>query len=244
MDRSTQLVFGFDNDDKGARYALTALTALSKDGLTLVQASQTDQVALQVPSLVLQSRLTKIIAEHDATLQAYMPTADAELREDAAKTMFRWREKATVPTLEIPLKTVLLNTVNAVLLEEGQFGCAVGIVRPRGKDFNDDLKEELLRQVKRPLLLVNVERNQVVFRAKDEDTARQFIERELKAGGKLAGLRAGTTLTLVKSNPNQLAPVLQGTIRINSGGVEKEYTEKFKSAANRQRLEPTIERSR
>ena len=241
MDKSTQLVFGFDNDDKGARYSLTALAALSKDGLAMTQASQQGYVALQVSSPVIQRQFSKIIAEHNIAMKTYMPLATGELRDDLTKNMFHWRANASVSTLEIPLNTALLNTVNTLLIEQGQFACSVAIVRPRGKDFNEDLKGELLRQVKRPILLVNAERGQILHRAKNEEAARLFIERELKSG-RLANQPVGTHLKLIKTKVGQLVPTLQGEIWITPKGIEKTFTDTFKSKANRQRLDPKNEK--
>lgn len=241
MNESTQLVFGFDNDDKGARYALTALTALSKDGLAMTQASQQGYVALQVSSPAIQRQFSKLIAEHNVAMQTYMPKATGEVRDDLTKNMFQWRANATVPTLEIPINTALLNTVNTLLIEHGQFACSVAIARPRGKDFNEDLKEELLRQVKRPILLINPERGQILHRAKNEEAARLYIEKEMKARGRLATLPIGTNLKLVKTKANQLLPILQGEINLTPTGIDKTFTDTFKTTANRQRLDPKNE---
>ena len=235
MDTSTQLVFGFDNDDKGARYALTALTAMSKDNLSLTQASLQGYVSLQVPSPALQQGFTKLIEDHSRAIQTYMPQASSELSEDLKKNMFHWRTDTKVPTLEIPLNTALLNTVNNQLIQQGQFSRSVAIVRPRGKDFNEDLKVEQLRQLKRPVLLINPAKGQIVNRFSTEEDARQFIEKDLTK--KL--LPIGTELQVLKAGPNQLRPTVLGEIRVTSSGLEKMYTDTFKTQANRQRHEPS-----
>ena len=240
MDKSTQLVFGFDNDDKGARYALTALSALSKDGLSLTQASQQGYVALQVPSPALQQGFTKLIEEHNRAIQTYMPQASGDLRKDTEKTMFHWRKDMKVPTLEIPINTAILNTVNNQLIQQGQFTRSVAIARPRGKDFNEDLKAERLRQVKRPILIINPAKGQILHRAKNEDEARQFIEKETVKIGKLGALPTGTELFILKTNANQLTPTPLGQIRVTPTGIEKAMTETFKTQANRQRHEPRL----
>ncbi|MFD2935404.1 toprim domain-containing protein [Spirosoma flavum] len=235
MDTSTQLVFGFDNDDKGARYALTALTAMSKDNLSLTQASQQGYVSLQVPSPALQQGFTKLIEDHSRAIQTYMPQASSDLSEDLKKNMFHWRTDTKVPTLEIPLNTALLNTVNNQLIHQGQFSRSVAIVRPRGKDFNEDLKAEQLRQLKRPVLLINPAKGQIVNRFSTEEDARQFIEKDLTK--KL--LPIGTELQVLKAGPNQLRPTALGEIRVTSSGLEKTYTDTFKTQAKRQRHEPS-----
>ncbi|WP_338877313.1 toprim domain-containing protein (plasmid) [Spirosoma sp. SC4-14] len=240
MNSSTQLVFGFDNDDKGARYALTALTTLSKDGLALTQASQQGYVALQIPSIRLQDQFSKLIAEHSLTMQTYMPQASGELSQDIRKNMFFWRNGATIPTLEIPINTALLNTVNNQLIQHGQFTRSVSIARPRGKDFNEDLKAEQLRQVKRPLLFINPVKNQIVNRFATEEDARQYIEKELIKKGKLEAMPIGTELRILKTNPNKLHPEQLGHIRIAPTGIEKNFTDAFKAQANRQRHEPKL----
>lgn len=238
MDKSTQLVFGFDNDDKGARYSLTALTALSKDSLALTQASQQGFVALQIPSVTLQQPFLRLIEEHNRAMQTYMPQTTSEVSADLTKTMFHWRKDTTVPTLEIPLNTALLNTVNNQLIQHGQFTHSVGIIRPRGKDFNEDLKAEQLRQVKRPILLINPVRGQILNRFATEEEARQFVEKDLLKSGKQETLPVGSELRLLKTNLNQLTPNELGTIRLTQLGLEKTYTEPFRAQANRQRLEP------
>ena len=241
MDSSTQLVLGFDNDDKGARYALTALAALSKDGLNLTQASQQGYLALQVPSAGLQKQFTRLMEEHQNDLQTYMPQAVTELSTDVKKTMFFWKQNSAVPTLEIPLNTVLLNTVNNMLIQHGQFSLSVGIARPRGKDFNEDLKAECVRQIKRPILIVNPAKGQIMYRAKTEEDARQWIEKEIK-NGRLAGLPAGSELQIIKTNPNQLFPAELGRLMVNTTSVEKAYSETFMVQANRQRHQTNAEK--
>ena len=238
MDKSTQLVFGFDNDDKGARYALTALTALSKDGLAMTQASQQGYVALQVPSPALQQGFTNLIEEHNRAMQTYMPQVSGDLGEDAKKTMFHWRTDTKVPTLEIPINTALLNTVNNQLIQQGQFTRSVAISRPRGKDFNEDLKAEYLRQVKRPILLIHPAKGQIIHRAKTEEDARQYIEKELLKTSRLASMPIGTELRLVKTTPGQLTPSQLGELRVSPAGIEKSFTDSFTAQANRQKHEP------
>lgn len=238
MNQSTQLVFGFDNDDKGARYALAALTALSKDGLAMTQASKPGYVGLKVPSPAIEQHFSTLMEDHKAAMQTYMPPATGEVREDLEKTMLFWRANASVPTLEIPINTALLNTVNNLLIQQGQFSCAVAITRPRGKDFNEDLKTEHLRQVKRPILIINPAKGQILHRAKNEDEARQFIEKETVNSGKLGALPTGTELLILKTSANQLIPTPLGQIRVTPSGTEKVMTETFKTHANRQRHEP------
>lgn len=233
MDKSTQLVFGFDNDDKGARYALTALTALSKDNLMMTQASHQGYVALQVPSSALQQGFSKLIEEHSQAIQTYMPQASGELGDDLKKNMFHWRADTKVPTIEIPINTAILNTVNNLLIQQGHFSRSVAIVRPRGKDFNEDLKAEQLRQVKRPVLLINPEKGQIVSRFATEDDVRQFIEKELAK----KALQLGDKLKVLKVDPNQLHPTALGEIRVTSSGLEKTFIDTFKTQANRQRHE-------
>jgi hypothetical protein len=240
MDPDTKLVFGFDNDDKGARYALTALTAFSKDGITLTQAAQQGYVALKVPSQTIEFELTSLMEEHTKTLKNYVPSPKetGEMHEGLSRTIFHWRQKATVPTLEIPINTMLLNSVNNLLLQHGQFSCSLAIARPRGKDFNEDLKAEYLRQVKRPILLIIPEKGQILHRAKTEEEAWQFLEKNLVK--KAASLPVGTELQLIKTNPKQLTPVPLEQIRITATGIEKNLSDTFITAANRQRLEHKI----
>ncbi|CCH57583.1 hypothetical protein BN8_p06772 (plasmid) [Fibrisoma limi BUZ 3] len=236
MNKSTQLVFGFDNDDKGARYALTALTALSKDSLALTQASQQGYVALQVSSPTLQRVFSALIEEHNQTMKTYMPETAGELSADIKKNMFHWRGDTKVPTLEIPINTAILNTVNNHLIQHGQFSRSVAIARPRGKDFNEDLKAEQLRQVKRPILIINQEKGQVVGRFASEEAARLYIEKDLPK----KALPVGTELQIVKAGPNQLRPIPLGEVRLTPAGIEKNFAENFKTQANRQRLEPNL----
>lgn len=239
MDASTQLVFGFDNDDKGARYALTALTALSKDGLAMTQASEQGYVALKVPLPALQRAFSRLIDDHSQAMQTYMPSrATGELREDITKSMFHWRKDAKIPTLEIPINTTLLNTINNQLIQQGQFSYSVAIARPRGKDFNEDLKAEQLRQVKRPILVVNPDKNQIIHRAKTEENVRQYIEKELIKRGNLEAMPVSTELYIIKTNPNQLLPQPLGQLRRMATGIEKEFTDTFLAVANRQKHEP------
>lgn len=240
MDQSTQLVFGFDNDDKGARYALFALTALSKDGLAMTQAAKPGYVALQVPSPAIERHFSTLMEDHKTAMQTYMPQATGEVREDLEKTMLTWRANATVPTLEIPINTALLNTVNNLLIQQGQFSCSVAIARPRGKDFNEDLKAEHLRRIKRPILIINPTKGQILHRAKNEDETRQFIEKEMVKSGKLGTMPVGTELRMLKTTPNGLSPKPLGEIRVTPTGIEKNYTDAFKSQANQQRLEPKV----
>ncbi|QHV95610.1 toprim domain-containing protein [Spirosoma endbachense] len=236
MTTSTQLVFAFDNDDKGARYALTALAAMSKDNLSLTQASQQGYVALQVPSPALQKVFTSLIDEHSRAMQTYMPETLNEGGTDLKKNMFQWRAETNVPTLEIPINTALLNTVTNQLIQYGQFTRSVAIVRPRGKDFNEDLKAEQLRQVKRPLLLINDAKGQIVNRFATEDEARQFIENELTK----KTMSIGTELHLLEIGPSRLNPTVLGDIHVTPSGLEISYSDTFKTQANRQRHVPKV----
>lgn len=240
MEPSTQLVFAFDNDDKGARYALTALTALSKDELAMTQASKQGYVAVKIPSPVLQQHASALMDEHRIALQTYMPQATGEVRDDLSKTMLTWKPAATVPTLEIPINTALLNTVNNLLIQHGEFTRSVAIARPRGKDYNEDLKAEHLRQVKRPILIINQTKGQVMHRTRTEEEARQFIDKDLLKSGKLDAMPVGTHLRILKTNPNQLTPGLLGEMRVAPAGVEKSYSEELKTLANRQRHETKL----
>jgi hypothetical protein len=236
MNQKTQLVFAFDNDDKGARYVLTALTALSNESLALTQASQQGYIALQVPSPALQRVFTSIIAEHNQMMKTYMPRAAGELGADLKKNMFHWRSDTKVPTLEVPINTAILNTVNNQLLQHGEFSRSVAIVRPRGKDFNEDLKAEHLRQLKRPILIINREKEQIVGRFATEEAARLFIEKDLPK----KALPVGSELQILKVGPNQLHPTHLGEIRLTPAGIEKNIAENFKTQANRQRHEPKL----
>lgn len=116
--------------------------------------------------------------------------------------MFHWRTEAKVPTLKISINTVLLNTVNNQLIQHGEFTRPLAIVRPRGKDFNEDLKAEQLRQVKRPILVINPAKGQIIHRAKTEEEIKRFIETDLVKNGKLEKMPIGTELQILKSNQN------------------------------------------
>ncbi|MVM42211.1 hypothetical protein GO730_38560 [Spirosoma sp. HMF3257] len=239
MQPSTQLVFGFDNDDKGARYALTALVALSKDSLALVQASQQGYIALQIPVAKIYNQFSKLIAEHSLAMQTYMPQVNGEVRDDMIKNMFHWVKGATVPTLEIPINTALLNSVNNLLIQYGQFSRSLAITRPRGKDFNEDLKAEQLRQIKRPILLINPGNGQVVDRFATEKEAFQFVEKDIIKAKKWKTIPIGTELQILKTEPSKLHPEILGQLLRTSRGIEKSFTDSFMTQVNRMLPDPT-----
>lgn len=237
-DPRTQLVLGFDNDSDGSKMTLNALIELSKDQLSQATPSQPKYVALQIQSETLQRVLSDlVISQTNDTARATENLPDT-LKRDLDENVLYWKADARVPTLEIPLKAAIQQRVNQVLIDHGTFHQPVTIARPRGKDFNEDLKEELLRQVKRPILIIYPEAGQLIYRAKDEETARQFIDKELVKSGKLGAMPIGTRLSILRANADQLSPTPMGEIRVTSTGIEKAYSEPFKSAANRQRHEP------
>lgn len=229
----TKIILGFDNDVAGARYSLNALAYLNQNGIALTQASRQGFIALTIPPSAVREQISQLISDHNRVMSDYMGNAPAEVQVDIQTNMFLWNERPN--TLEVPLKTVMLNAINSVLVEHGTFTHSVGIARARTKDFNEDLKQEMVRQAGRPYLLVNPDQNRIMYRGANAGQIKGYIDNEVKPGGRLSSMPNGTRLKLVKASPNKLYPTIQGELQVKDHVVSPTFTESFKAALHPER---------